>query len=335
MPSASGPRFFCFGHTTGYNPRMESRSPEGCTREIKEEAARLGFDACGIAPAEPIDPENRLGAWLRQGCHADMAWLERAREVRQDVRLKLEGARSVVVVAKNYYQPNQRLAEGAGRIARYAWGRDYHKVLLNPLRRLARHIGTLAPDVQTYAEVDTGPVLERAWAARAGIGWIGKNGLVVRRGLGSWFVLGAIVTTLDAAPDAPARDYCGNCRACIEACPTGAILSPRTLDARRCIAYHTIENRGAIPSPIQDRMGTWIFGCDRCQEVCPWNREVTTAAEPDFRPRDGAVSPNLEELLRLDEPQFRQRFEGSAILRAKHAGLLRNAGIALRNLSKS
>ncbi len=245
------------------------------TNRVRQCAREERFDACGIAAATPIDPEDRLGEWLRNGYHADMDWMERTRDIRQDVQKKLPGAKSVVVVARNYYAPRPDAKEGAGKVARYAWGRDYHRVLLKPLRRLARFIESLENGAQTYCCIDSGPVLERAWAARAGIGWIGKNSLVLRRDLGSWFFLGVILTTVELEPDSPVPDQCGSCRLCIDACPTDAIVEPKVVDSRRCISYQTIENRGEIPENLQPKFEGWLFGCDICQDVCPWNRKVS------------------------------------------------------------
>lgn len=301
------------------------------TEAIKAEAWHLGFDACGIAAASPADPEDHLGTWLRQGFHADMEWIARTKALRQDVTLKLPGAKSVIMVARNYYAPDSESTKGKGRIARYAWGRDYHPILLPLLKRLAAFLHTLQDGIQSYAEVDTGPVLERTWAARAGLGWIGKNGLLIRKNSGSWCFLGAIITTLDLPPDPPLPDYCGQCRACLDACPAKALVEPRILDARKCIAYHTIENRGEIPGSLHSAMGAWIFGCDLCQEACPWNRFAETTTEAQFLPQPGTPCPDLDELIQMDEATFKKRFNHSPLLRAKHAGILRNARIARAN----
>ncbi len=302
---------------------------------VKEHARGLGFEACGIASAqEPIDPENRLGAWLSRGFHADMAWMARTEDLRGDVRAKLPEARSVVVVAKNYYSPRPQAAPGAGKVSCYAWGRDYHKVLRKPLVALARHIESLEPGTRCYASVDTGPVLERAWAQRAGVGAVGKNSLSLRRDIGSWFFLGTILTTVELEPDRPAEDLCGTCRLCIDACPTAAIVEPRVVDSRRCISYQTIENRGDIPEDLHAKHGDWIFGCDVCQEVCPWNRFATETSEEDFLPRPGHANPDLDVLLALDEDSFDAEFAGTTLRRAKYSGMMRNAAIVKANISQ-
>lgn len=314
---------------------------------VKEHARVQGFDACGVAAAGPADPGGKLREWLDRGYHADMDWLARTSAIRRDVREKLPGAASVVVVARNYYKPAPPEAQGQdrgapltpgetkGAVARYAWGRDYHRVMAKPLKRLAAHIDTLEPGAQSYASIDSGPVLERTWAERAGVGWVGKNSLILRRDMGSWFCLGVIITTARLEPDRPAPGYCGSCRLCIDACPTGAIVEEGVVDARRCISYHTIENREDIPESVGSRMGAWVFGCDICQEVCPWNRKTPVSDDSDFEPRPGQAAPDLKELAQSDEAAFRDRFSGSPLMRAKHAGMVRNARIAIQNIDQA
>jgi epoxyqueuosine reductase len=302
---------------------------------VKEAAVREGFPHAAIARAGAIDPEDRLGAWLRAGRHADMEWIARTKAVRQDVDERLPGCRSVVVVARPYHRPRPEAAAKAGKVSNYAWGRDYHRVVRKPLRRLAQEIEELGSDVATACCVDSGPVLEKFWAARAGLGWIGRNSLVLRRDLGSYFFLGVVLTTLELEADAPAADYCGACRACVDACPTEAIVDSAVVDSRRCISYHTIENRGDIPQEVADKMDGWVFGCDICQEACPWNRKAPHTAENDFHPRPGHANPQPEDLLKMDEAEFRAEFEGTPILRAKREGMQRNARIALRNLMRN
>ncbi len=299
------------------------------TTGIKERAAALGFDACGVASVRD-EADDGFDAWLDAGCHADMAWLARSRDVRQHVALKVADARSVVALARYYFHDSAVAAHGAPRIARYAWSRDYHKVLAKPLKQLAAHISECFPDARHYASVDSGPVRERVWAARAGIGWIGRNGLVIHPHFGSWCSLATIITTAPLTPDTPVPDGCGNCRACIAACPTGAIRADRTVDARRCIAYHTVENRDAIPPAIAERMGSWVFGCDCCQEACPWNRQQrleNAAVEP--RAAFAALDP--AELATLSEDVFHKLFDGVPVKRARREGIARNASILLRN----
>jgi epoxyqueuosine reductase len=304
-------------------------------RVVKACARELGFDAFAIAAAVPPDPENRLGQWLARGFHADMSWMARTRAIRQDPGLKLPGARSVVVLAKSYYQPRPAPVDGAAKIALYALGRDYHRVLVKPLRQLAAHIAALEPGAACYASVDSGPVLERAWAARAGLGWVGKNSLVLRRDMGSYFFLATILATVELAPDTPVEDHCGACRACIDACPTRAIVESGVVDSRRCISYHTIENRGEIPEGLAPAFGDWLFGCDICQEVCPWNRFARPTNEPDFAPRPGQAHPDPAELADITEPAYKDRFAGTPLIRAKHTGITRNARLVLQNRESS
>lgn len=295
--------------------------------DVKSQAKKLGFDACGIAAAAETDPEDRLGLWLRMGYHADMEWMARTRAVRGDVTRKVPGARSVVVVARNYYSPRPPRAEGTGKVAMYAWGRDYHRALARPLKALGRGIEAMEEGAECYCSIDSGPVMERTWAERAGVGSIGKNSLALRRDLGSWFFLATIITTVELSADAPAPDLCGSCTRCLDACPTSAIVEPGVVDSRRCLSYHTIENRGEVPGEIGGKMSGWVFGCDLCQEACPWNRSVSLTSEAGFLPRDGHANPNLRALAGMDEDTFNQTFAGTPIRRAKLEGMKRNARI--------
>jgi len=292
---------------------------------VKAYAGELGFDACGIAEAGLIDPEGRLDRWIEAGYHADMDWMARTRSTRQDPREKLPGARSVIVVARNYYHPRPEPGPNAGKVARYAWGRDYHKVLRKPLIKLARYLDSFGVETPSYASVDSGPVMERAWAERAGVGWVGKNSLVLRRDLGSWFFLGTVISEVALAPDSPVMDHCGTCHACIDACPTDAFVEEGVVDATRCISYQTIENRGVIPADLEEKLEGWVFGCDICQEVCPWNRFARVSTEPDFAPRSGQANPRIDAFLEMDEETFNKRFEGSPLRRTKWQGMVRNA----------
>lgn len=311
-----------------------ARENNNRSQRIKEFAAALGFDACGIAAACAIDPNDFLGDWLDSEMHADMHWMARTKSIRQDVRKKLEGARSVVVVARNYYARRPPHSRDTGLVSRYAWGRDYHRVLLKPLRRLARFIESLESAARCYCCIDSGPVMEKAWAARAGVGWIGKNSLVLRRDLGSWFFLGVVVTTLEIRPDSPVADQCGACRLCLDACPTSAIVRPGVVDSRRCISYHTIENKGAIPEDLQPNFDTWVFGCDICQDVCPWNRKAPVTTEADFHPKEGHSNIDLDRIRRMCDDEFVHEFAGTPLMRAKRAGMQRNANVARQNLSR-
>ncbi|HOJ67478.1 MAG TPA: tRNA epoxyqueuosine(34) reductase QueG [Candidatus Hydrogenedentes bacterium] len=299
---------------------------------VKAVARAAGFDACGIASVD-AEGDDGFDAWLDAGMHAGMTWMAAIRHVRQRVTLFLEGARSVVVLAANYHAPSPSLPGGLrGKVARYARFRDYHRALRRAVLRVAEAIREGMPEAQVRISIDSAPVRERAWAARAGVGWIGKNSLVIVPGLGSWCFLATVVTTAALRPDAPIPDRCGSCRACLDACPTGAIVAPRVVDARLCVAYHTIENRDAIPPEIAVKMGNLVFGCDICQEVCPWNRRAPMTRRPDFQPRSvDTVWPPLDPLMAGDARWFDEVFTGTPVRRAKLEGMRRNAWIAMEN----
>jgi epoxyqueuosine reductase len=309
---------------------------------IKQEAAALGFDAVGISHVLPSDSAplpllDRLREWLRQGYCGVMAWMGRDPERRADPQRVLPGCRSIVSVGMNYYT-DRRADEGPahGRIARYAWGQDYHNVMGPRLEQLAARIRLLAPEAETRWYVDTGPIMEKAWAQQAGIGWIGKHSNLVSTRFGSWLLLGEILTTLELDPDEPAVDLCGSCTLCIRACPTGAIVESYVVDARRCISYLTIElprTGELIADELSGKLGNRIFGCDDCLDVCPYNIQETPTAEPAFQPSSYTLAPDLEEYSDLTESEFATRFHHSPIRRAKHAGFLQTVRIALRNAS--
>ena len=307
-------------------------SAPALAQRIRSEALRLGFDAVGFARAEEHPDRERLQAWIAKGRHGTMGWMARDPARRADPRAILPEVRTVISVALGYYQggwpADQEVPAPRGRIARYAWGRDYHKRVRKRLLALARAIRALEPSSRFVAYVDTGPCLDRAWAARAGVGWIGKNTNVILKGAGSWYFLGELLTDIDL----PAANYCGACTRCIQACPTGAIVGPYELDARRCISYLTIEHRGGIPIDLRPAIGTRIFGCDDCQEVCPWNRFATPTAHPDFAARPDQQVPELMPLLQLDETGFAARYAGSALRRAGRDRFVRNVAVALGNL---
>lgn len=305
------------------------KTPPTATR-VKEAAHRLGFDAVGIARAERSADADRFREWLSRRFHGEMAWMERAPERREDPRVYMPGARSVVCVAQSYFvEETPPAPSDRGEISNYARGEDYHVVLKDRLRELVREIEGMGG--RARACVDTSAVLEKSWAERAGVGWRGKNTLLIREGIGSYVFLGEVVTDLELAPDSPARDMCGPCERCISACPTGAIVAPYVLDSRRCISYLTIEHRGAIPRELRPAIGNRVFGCDDCQAACPWNRHARAAREARYLPQEGAVAPPLVELLGLSEERFRERFGRAAVSRAKREGLARNAAIAIGN----
>lgn len=308
------------------------------TKRVAEQAHRIGFDLVGVTHPALSDHTAFYADWLAQGYHAEMGYMARpdAVEKRADPCRIMPQARSIIVVGMNYYAGDPLLTEGLrGRVARYAWGTDYHTVMVKKLRQLADWIAEqIGQPVARRAHVDTGPLLERELAQRAGLGWIGKNTNLIHPELGSYFFLGELLLDLELEPDMPfAADRCGNCTACLDACPTGALTASRTLDARRCISYLTIEHRGSIPAEIRPLLGDRVFGCDTCQEVCPWNRSFArSTGEPAFAPRPGQVAPDLIELLKLDDDGFRARFRDTPLWRAGRAGLARNAAVVLGNL---
>jgi epoxyqueuosine reductase len=298
---------------------------------LQTTARTLGFTAIGIATASPYRGARALHAWLDQGFQADMAWMARGVERRTDPRSVVPGAVSVISLWMPYDPgplgpvPHDR---PRGRVARYALGLDYHDLIGDRLRTFAQSLA----DPVARAYVDTGPVLERSVAETAGLGWIGRNGCLISPKQGSYGFLAEVITTVPLpVASAPHPPHCGTCTRCLPACPTGAIVSPGVIDSRRCISYLTIEHRGPIPRELRPLMGQWVFGCDLCQEVCPWNRHSQPSTEPTLAPLPDRVHPDLVELLLLTQEEFSTRFRGSAIKRAKRYGLARNAAIALGN----
>ncbi len=300
------------------------------TESVKALALELGFDRVAIGPAEPPEHGVQFQRWIEAGHAGTMAYLERRLGERLHPERVLPGAASVVCVALNYYQ-GETADPSWEPVARYAWGRDYHDIIAPRLERLAAHLEE-AGGARCRGYVDTGPVLERDLAARAGLGWIGKNTMLLHPELGSWFFIGVLVTTAKLRSDSPLPDRCGSCRACLDVCPTGAFVTPYVLDARRCISYLTIEHRGRIDPELHEDMGQWQFGCDLCQSVCPWNRKAPVTREPAFGPAD--PYPGAEAVLAMSDEQFRRRFAGTALLRPKAAGMRRNAAIALGNAQR-
>ncbi len=299
---------------------------------VRERAREFGFDRVGFAAARPGPHAEFLETWLARGCQGTMDWLARDPERRADPRRWFPEARTVVALATNYWSPDPAPEDPAtGRISRYAWGEDYHEVVKERLYRLADAIREHFPGVGTRVAVDTAAVLEKPLAEAAGLGWVGKNTCSIREGEGSWFFLGEIALDVDLPEAEPAVDRCGTCRRCLDVCPTRAIVEPYVLDARRCISYLTIEHRGPIDRELRALFGNRIFGCDDCQDVCPWNVFAAPSPHPEFRPRDGNLAPLLAELLALDEEGFRRRFKGSPVKRARRDGFVRNVAIAIGN----
>jgi len=319
------------------------------TRAVKDEASRLGFDLVGVTTPDPPAHFDVFERWLRRGSHGEMAYLatERSLERRKDPRAILDGCESVIVLGMRYAAPAALylpLPSGEGRgwvgvVASYAWGDDYHTVMPERMRALVAFIEErVGRSIDHRLYTDTGPLLERELAQRAGLGWIGKNTCLINPQQGSYFLLGEILLDVALQPDAPFDfDRCGSCTRCLDACPTGCILPDRTIDARRCISYLTIELKDAIPPDLRAQVGSWVFGCDVCQQVCPWNRRHTGDRDweedvvPAFQPREGVPYPSLDEELGMDDEEFRRKFKGSPLKRAKRWGYLRNVATALGN----
>jgi len=307
--------------------------PGTLKERIRERAHDLGFDLVGFAPAVTLGREGtRLRGWLAQGYHGSMGWMARNAAKREDPSLVLPGVQTIVSAAVNYYTGTRHEGRpGTGKISRYAWGDDYHEVVTGRLRELLAYVTSIDPTISGKVYTDTGPVLEKAWAQRAGIGWQGKHTNVISMELGSWIFLGELLLTARIEPDAPETDHCGNCVLCIEACPTGAITEPYVLDSTLCLSYLTIEHRGSeFPPGVEGNMDGWLYGCDTCQDVCPWNANAGETAERSFAARPGNSERELEDVLVMGEEEFAKLFRGSPIKRTKLSGLKRNAA-ALRN----
>ncbi len=293
------------------------------SEEIKQEALRLGFDACGICRATDSGEEERYMKWLADNCQATMSYMERNIDKRVDPRKLVDGAKSIISVALNYY-PHQKQATHAPQFAYYAYGKDYHYVVKDKLKQLYDFIQSRYPEMTGRYFSDSAPVLERFWAAQAGIGFVGKNSLLIIPGKGSFFFLGELIVDIELDYDSPVSENCGSCTRCIDACPTGAIDQPYRVDANKCISYQTIENRWEISSFVAPRLKNYVFGCDICQKVCPWNRASTPHSTPEFMPSDEFMAIDLKSLLEMDEGQYREIFRGSAVKRTKFSGLKRN-----------
>jgi len=315
---------------------MQARSParikdeaRELSRRIKERVLDEGFEKVGIVAAAALNPErNQLIEWLGRGYHADMRWMARDPEMRTDPRRLFPTARSLVVVAINYYTPQKHYDDPAlGKVSRYAWGDDYHEVVGAKLRSLLAWIQSEIPEAEGKVCVDIQPMMDKAWAARAGLGWIGKHTNLITPEYGSWVFIGELLLNLELEYDSEiVADHCGTCTLCIDACPTQAITEPYVVDSNKCISYATIELREpALPQPVAENLEGWFYGCDICQDVCPWNRFEQTTDEPRFQPREGNVNASLAEVLELTAETYSERFRASAMKRAKLSGLQRNA----------
>jgi epoxyqueuosine reductase len=307
--------------------------------DIRDQARECGFELAGVAAALPADDRGRYHEWVASGFAAEMRYLTDHRAaVRDDPRQLLPEARSIVVVGKLYqtlWPQSTRFTDAErGWISRYAWGEDYHGVLRRGLEDLDKRLRARIGDTYTSRIcVDTAPLLERSYARLAGLGWIGRNTCLINQQQGSWFFLGALLVSLEIAPDAPPPDRCGTCMRCVEACPTAAILPGKGIDSARCISYLTIELRGPIPEPLHAGVGTHVFGCDICQDVCPWNSRAPLTGDPAFAPQHFA--PRLDEMARISEAEFRAMFRASPVSRARYSGFLRNIAVAMGNSGHS
>jgi len=307
------------------------------TDKIKEKAHELGFDCVGVSPAEELSEEGeRLAEWLSRGYHATMYWMQRNRDRRTDPRNIVAHARSVISVAMNYYTPHDMSDNPErGKVSRYAWGDDYHDILGEKLKSLWEFIKTIKPEAEGRYYVDTGPVMDKVWAERAGIGWIGKHTNLISREYGSWLFLGEIITTLELEYDIPTQDYCGTCRRCIDACPTDAIVDEYVLDSNKCLSYLTIEHRDEFPEELKPDTENWIFGCDICQDVCPWNVKFSQpSAINGFEPRPESLNPLLIDIVNMAQEDFSRRFRKSPVKRTKLKGLQRNAKAVIEGKTK-
>jgi epoxyqueuosine reductase len=303
--------------------------------ELKAKALELGFDLVGATPALPAADHDRFCRWLAEGRSGPLGYLRRRQEAYRHPAAVLEGVKSILMLGLNYRTVEPAVVgPGQALVSRYAWGRDYHEVIRRKLRLLAEFHRRLLPDAGVRGVVDTAPLFEKHYGRQAGLGWIGRNTLLINRRLGSWFFLAALLSTAELEYDLPeTADLCGECRRCIDACPTGALSVENGLDARRCLSCLTIELHGPMPAEFRAACGNRLFGCDACQEVCPWNRETPRSGEPAFQPAEGMNPVELSEILALDEDDFNRRFRHSVLLRAGREGIRRNTAVVLENQS--
>jgi len=300
---------------------------------VTEKAKSIGFDLVGFSNADELVEEvERLEEWIKLGYQGDMKYMERNIDKKNDVSLILEGVKSVISLAVNYYTDHQYTKDdNTGKVSRYAWGKDYHLVIWDMLEELETELKGIDPEFRSKFYVDTGPVMDKTWAVKSGIGWLGKHTNVINREVGSWIFIANIFTNYEFDYSEPIPDYCGSCTACIDACPTDAIVSEYVVDSNKCISYLTIENKGEIAPHFIDKFEGWVFGCDICQDVCPWNIKFFQPAKiDDFNPKDGNKEIKLSEINKLNNEEFKERFTDSPILRTKLKGLKRNADFLVK-----
>ena len=295
------------------------------TRFVKQKAKELGFQFCGISKAEFLAEEApRLEAWLKSGRHGQMKYMENHFDKRLDPTKLVPGAKSVITLLFNYYSEEKQQDASAPKISQYAYGEDYHHVIKQKLRQLLERLRDNIGAIEGRVFVDSAPVMDKAWAQKAGLGWVGKNTNLIAKRTGSFFFIAEIISDLDLPADLPVADHCGSCTACIDACPTDALTAPYEIDGSKCISYATIELKEAIPTHFQGKMDGWMFGCDVCQDVCPWNRFARPSEEPAFRPSAELLEMNQRDWEELTEETFRRVFKKSAVKRTKFQGLQRN-----------
>jgi epoxyqueuosine reductase len=306
------------------------------TKRVRAFAHELGFENIGFAKATHLSEEAvLLEKWLASGMHGTMSWMENHFDLRVDPRKLVPNAKTVISVSLQYVDKSIHHNEGDLRISSYALGDDYHEVIRNKLRSLFRHIQDLDGDVDGRVFTDSAPVMDKAWAVRSGLGWLGKNGNILNKKLGSWFFLGEIILDVEFDYDKPTTTHCGSCTRCIDACPTQAIVAPMVLDSRKCISYLTIELKEHIPQDLQKQMGEWMYGCDICQDVCPWNSKAPSYREERFKPRKEVIEMSREAWKNLDIDTYNKLFKNSAVKRTKYPGLVRNITIAVENTRKT
>ena len=300
---------------------------------VVEKAKKIGFDLIGFVRADELKEESgHLKEWLAKGFQAGMEYMERNIDKRKDVSLILPEAKSIISLAVNYYTGKKHSNQkGKGKLSRYAWGKDYHLIIWEMLKALESELKDADPSFKSKSYVDTGPVMDKAWAVKSGIGWMGKHSNIINRNYGSWFFIASIITNYEFDYSNTIPGFCGSCTACIDACPTKAIVQPYVVDSNKCISYLTIENKGGISSEYSDRFDNWLFGCDVCQDVCPWNQKFSQSSRiTEFQPVNEQTELDLSEILAMENPDFKNRFAESPVLRTKLKGLKRNAKYLLK-----